>query len=215
MNYCVLTPIGPQKRYARDLFWNGIDALTQQPTQIYFYSKKDVHRHWMKGRRQSNVTWCQEPDNMKPRIIQTTTTARETLRQKYLEDDFAEWALWLDPDIIPETQIVDKFEVFLATHPQLIVLRSFHPSRSDSSLVRHGISCTFAHRDAMKAYPFTMAHARGVWTGDDLIWMSVMGHLGRRRQLEVLAGFYFDTKHAHEDGRVKEFDREHKRKLQC
>jgi len=152
---------------------------------------------------------------MKPRVIQTTTTARETLRSKYLEDNLSEWVLWLDPDIIPEPKIIDKFEKFLVTHPNLIVLRSFHPSRSDKSLIRHGISCTFAHRDAMKAYPFTMAQARGIWTGDDLIWLSVMEHLGRRRQLEVLGGFYFDTKHVHEDGRIKEFDAEHKRKLQC
>lgn len=215
MKYCIVTPIGPQKQYARDLFWGGIDNLTQQPTQIYFYSKKNVHNHWMKGRKQDNITWCQEPEETKTRTLQAVTVGRETLRQKYLEESVAEWVLLLDPDIIPEPHIIDKFEVFLETHPKLVVLRAFHPSRSDHSTIRHGISCTFAHRDAMAAYPFSMGQIRGIWTGDDLIWIAVMGLLGRRRGIEVLAGFYFDIKHAHEDGRIKEFDEEHKRKLQC
>jgi hypothetical protein len=152
---------------------------------------------------------------MVPRIIQTTTKARETLRQSYLESNKAEWALWLDPDIIPEPRLIDKFEEFLAVHPTLIVLRSYHPSRSDTSTIRHGISCTFVHRDAMMSHPFTMACARGVCTGDDLIWLSAMEHLGRRKEVEVLSGFYFDTKHAHEDGRVKELTPEYKRRLKC
>ena len=215
MKYSILTPIGPQKRYARDHFWKGINAFSQQPTQIYLYSKKAVHDYWMSGRKRNNVTWCQEPEETKTRTLPAVTIGRETLRRKYLEDSLTDWVLLLDPDIIPEPQIIDKFEKFLSTHPLLLVLRSFHPSRSDVSLIRHGISCTFAHRDAMNAYPFTMAEARGVWTGDDLIWISVMEHLKRKGKNEVLSGFYFDIKHAHEDGRVKEFTEEYKRKLQC
>jgi len=215
MEYCVLTPIGPQKGYARDLYWNAIDSLKQSPTQIYLYSKRNVHYDWMKGGKRSNVTWCQEPEETKTRTLQAVTIGREVLRQKYLNDGLTDWALLLDPDIIPRPDIIDKFEEFLKDHPLLVVLRSYHPSRVDSSEIRHGLSCTFAHREALEAYPFTMACIRGVCTGDDLIWMAVMGQLNRRKHVEALAGFYFDVKHAHEDGRIKEFSREHKRKLIC
>ena len=215
MEYCILTPIGPQKRYARDLYWDAVDALHQQPTQIYLYSQKNVHSYWMRGEKRSNVTWCQEPEDMKTRTIIATTAARESLRQNFLEKDEAEWALLLDPDIIPCPDIIDKFEKFLEGRPLLAVLRAFHPSRVDSSEIRHGLSCTFAHRDALSAHPFTMAHLRGSYTGDDLVWMAVMSQLNRRGKVETLAGFYFDVKHAHEDGRVKEFSDEYKRKLIC
>lgn len=213
MEYSILTPVAPHKLYATDLYWNGVENLTQKPTKIFIHAKQDVFFHWMNQQEKPNVIWDAEPEDAKTRIVPGTTASRESLRKAFLEKGETDWALWLDCDIIPSPDMIDKFEAFLKEHPDLVMLVAYHPSRSNISKVRHGISCTFAHRDAMMAYPFTIATLRGHHLGDDQIWLYIIRQFSRRKGVETLSGLYFDVKHAHEDGRIKEFDENTKNRI--
>ena len=108
--------------------------------------------------------------------------------------------------------LVEKFQILLQRHPDLLIVNAFHPARQDDCKVRHGLGSSFISKEVLEAYPFTMATLRGKNLGDDYIWKMVIQHFGRRG-LPILSDYYFDVKHFTKDGRVKEFLPEYKRKL--
>lgn len=207
MKYIIATLIGKHKTYAIEKFFKHIERLETQPEIILVSTTKEVYD---KCPQIPNIKHIQGDEDTGNDTIISTTSAREAIRVNSLsymdEHPDIEWVLWLDNDIGVPSNLIERFENYLNKKPNLIMVNSHHPARQDDCELRHGMACTFTHKDALNAYPFTRAHLRGANYGDDQIWLSVMGAFGRftwRKNIESAGGVFFDVVHFVEDGREK------------
>jgi len=208
MKYIAATLVGAHKLYCKERFWECIDGLTQQPETFFISTTKEVFDKFTDGK--SNRVHIQGVDDKADDRIRSTTSAREAIRVHSLEymekHPNVKWTLWLDNDIGVPMDLIDRFDGVVADKSSLVMAHSYHPARQDGEQLRHGMACTFTHRDVLASYPFTRAHLRGANYGDDQIWLSVMSQLGRftwRDDYEMIGGTIFDTIHFVEDGREK------------
>jgi len=208
MKYIAATLVGAHKLYSKERFWECIDNLTQQPEVFYISTTKDVFDRFTDDK--NNRVHIQGPEDKADDMIRSTTSAREAIRAHSLiymeEHPEVEWTLWLDNDIGVPPDLVEKLESIIVEYPHLVMAHSYHPARQDGEQLRHGMACTFTHRDVLAAYPFTRAYLRGANYGDDQIWLSVIGSLGRftwRDEYKMIGGTIFDIIHFVEDGGEK------------
>jgi len=217
MKYIVATPVGKQKLYAMKEFIDHLNNLNQLPETLLVSTTPDIFEKCMKfGECKFPVKHVHGSEDNADNMVSSITSAREELRKQsilWMTQHRAlkvEWLLWLDNDILVFPDLIEVFESLLSKYPNLIMANSYHPARQDEVKVRHGISCTFTHRDALMGLPFMMACVRGAHLGDDQIWLNTMHHMkGIRGQsgekLEVLGGIFFDVIHLTEDGKKKRF----------
>jgi len=207
MKYIIATLIGNHKTYSIPKFFQRLNELIEQPELLLISTTEEVYKLCPET---TNMRHIQGEDDTGNDTIKSTTSARESIRQhslNYMEmNPDVEWVLWLDNDIGVPPNLIERFRLYLEKKPNLVMVNSHHPARQDGEELRHGMACTFTHRDALSAYPFTRASLRGANYGDDQIWLSVIGTLGRftwRNNLESSGGVFFDVTHFVEDGREK------------
>lgn len=205
-DYILVTLVGKHKLYSAPLFWKYIEGLNIQPGEILVSSTKEIFNLFMKPYKgRTPVRWVHGEDDTGNDQIESTTSAREKLRQEILETPYV-WSAWLDNDILVPPDYIEKFQKFLEKYPDAVLVNSFHPARQRNERMRHGLGSSFIHRDVLSAYPFTMATLRGKNLGDDYLWKILMSQFSSIFGFKMPHGAFFNVKHAIEDGSVREFD---------
>jgi len=212
MRYVCVTLVGGHKLYSKELFFKYLLALNNLPNEIWVASTERIFKEFTeKIDSPVPILHIQGSSDTGDDRIHSTTSARETLRQRIVESNY-DWSLWLDNDILVPPDLVEKFQTILRRQPDLLMINAFHPARQDDTKVRHGLGSSFISKELLQAYPFTMATIREKDLGDDYIWKMVISQFSNR-DLPIYSGYYFNVKHLTSDGRIKEFDEDIKRQL--
>ena len=213
MKYNIATLIGRHKTYAIPSFFECITKLNQQPETIFVSTTEEIYKQCPPL---PNLKHIQGEFDTGDDTIKSTTSAREKIRTSTLQTD-EDWLLWLDNDIGVPVDLIERFETILARKPNLVMAHGVHPARQKNEELRHGMACTFTHRDLLSCHPFTRAYLRGANYGDDQIWLSVVGALGRftwrKKDFEFESGVLFDVVHFVEDGSVRVVTEKHRGEL--
>ena len=207
-NYIAVTLVGGHKLYSMPKFFEYMNKLNKYPDVLFISTTEQIYNECIQNKIINfPVKHIQGKNDKGNDQIESTTSAREEIRLQsllYMQDNpEIEWVLWLDNDIGVPSNLIEKANELL--QPEIVMLNSHHPARQDSVELRHGMACTFTHRDALAGFSFVMASIRGMNYGDDQIWLYVVHALARRDHAKAksISGVLFDVIHFVEDGREK------------
>jgi len=161
--YIILTPIAPDKLYSLDRFLKNVISFKPKPKEMVFcaepkiVSKISKWKEKLKKQKIKLVIFTLKSSilNKYPSLsIEKITYSRERLRNYFLNSQF-EWALWLDSDIIPKTNIA-KILLSIACSEKFLAITNQCPGKKEGSHWS-GIGCTLTHKTACALSKFLIA----------------------------------------------------------
>ena len=168
MDYIILTPIAHHKIYSLDRFLKNILSFTFLPKEIVFCSEPEdviTISKWeskLKRKDVKLVIFTLGPEVLveaKKGSLERIKASREHLRHYFINSKF-QWALWLDSDVIPESD-TPKILSDIALSKKTLVVSSAYPGRGEHSWTGIGCTltkkeaCTLSHFDVGYLYPGT------------------------------------------------------------
>jgi len=150
--YIILTPIAPDKLYSLNRFLENVMSFKPRPKEMVFCAEPEIVpklSKWeqkLKKRRIKLVIFTLGPEILSeyPSLsVEKITYSRERLRHYFISSQF-EWALWLDSDIIPRTNIA-KILLTMAYSEKFLAITNQYPGKK-KDCHWSGIGCTLTHK---------------------------------------------------------------------
>jgi len=207
MRYVLLTLVGGHKLYSKDKFFKGILELNIPPEEIWISTTESLFSEFTDGYKGNiPIVWIHGEEDLGDDMIRSTTSAREALRQKFVESDY-EWSMWLDSDIIVTQDMVEVFLDHLKNNNKLTWVHGYHPWREGEGIrSRHGLGSCFIHRYILSSVPFIRIQLpngnkyRNL--GDDYIWIKIVASCEELGWVDAIHGKLWDLGHMKRDGTI-------------
>ncbi len=167
--YIILTPIAPGKLYSLNRFLKNVISFEPRPREMVFCAEPEIVPQlsgWEQRLKKQGiklVIFTLEPEiiNKYPNLsIEKISYSREYLRHYFINSQF-EWALWLDSDIIPKSNIA-KTLLKMAYSEKFLAITNQYPGKEKNSHWS-GIGCTLTCKTACALSRFWIAPI--IWKG--------------------------------------------------
>lgn len=162
--YIILTPTAPFKLYCLDRFLKNVISFQPKPKEIVFCIEPEMKPEISRWKKELNkqgiklVIFTLEKeiiDKFPEQSIKKLTYSREHLRHYFVDSSY-KWALWLDSDVIPESNVA-KVLLKIAQSEKYLVVANEYRSRGTEGLIIRGMGCTLTHKAACEFAKFQIA----------------------------------------------------------
>ncbi len=171
--YIILTPIAPHKLYSLSRFIKNIMSFRPKPKEVVFCAEPEIVpkiSQWnqkLKKEKIKLVIFTLNPEELAKYssnydVVPKISCGREHLRNYFIGSQF-DWALWLDSDIIPKSNIA-KTLLEIALLEKSLTVTNKYPGRGEHSW--SGIACTLTHKTACILSNFQVASF--IWKGKEI-----------------------------------------------
>jgi len=174
LEYIILTPIAPHKRYSLDRFVKNVAGFVPAPKKIVFCCEPEDVFEIAKKKTELDkkgielVIFTLKPETLKEYGIAELGRIRDgrnILRSFFLLSEF-EWALLLDSDIIPKEKTNPSVLYHIAEKNKALTVINRYPGREDGLSPWSGVAFTLMHRSAANLVDFQVSPI--VWEGEEI-----------------------------------------------
>ncbi len=165
--YIILTPTYPAKLYCFNRFMKNIMSFRPKPKEVVFCVEPEMVpkvSKWEKELKKQKiklVIFTLGPKTLSkfPAMdIGKLTYSREHLRKYFVSSQY-EWALWLDSDIIPDSDVAEVLLKIANSEKSLVVANQYR-TRIGNRIIA-GMGCTLTHKIACKFSKFQITSLTG------------------------------------------------------
>jgi len=174
LEYIILTPIAPHKRYSLDRFVKNVASFDPAPKKMVFCCEPEDVFELSKKKEELDkkgielVIFTLKPETLKEYGVTELGRIRDgrnILRSFFLLSEF-EWALLLDSDIIPKEKTNPLILHRIAEKNKALTVINRYPARGDGPSPWSGVAFTLMHRSAANLADFQVAPI--VWEGKEI-----------------------------------------------
>ena len=182
--YIILTPIAGHKLYSLNRFIKNIITFQPLPQEMVFCAEPEnlseifKQEQVLKEKGIKLTVFTLEPEvlfNSEPTSLERIKASREHLRHYFISSQF-QWALWLDSDIIPDSNIAQVL-LEIAQREKVLAVTNAYPGREEFPWP--GIAATLTHKAACTLTRFEIG--RIFWNGknknlsEDFCFLAILG----------------------------------------
>lgn len=184
-NYIILTPIATFKAYSLNCFIKNVISFQPKPKELVFCAEPElvpkISKLETKLKEQGiKLVILKLEQNILNKFpgynLKKLTHSREHLRSYFTHSKF-KWALWLDSDIIPDSDVAQAL-LSIAKSEKCLAVVNECPARITKGLVIAGTGCALTHKTACIFAKFQISPV--IWRGKEIgcladdFWFFVM-----------------------------------------